>query len=193
MLWRRDLGTIKAVFLDRDGVINEYPGDADYVKSWEEFRFLPKVKSALKRLSQEGCKIFIISNQAGVSKGVYSQEKLYLITKNMLEELRKDNIDITGVYYCIHKTEDNCSCRKPKTGLIDTAISGLKESGLKIEPSNSYFIGDTIRDIETGKNAGLKTILVFSGKEKPQNQNNWQTLPDFVFPDLSTAVEKEIL
>lgn len=184
---------MKVVFIDRDGVINEYPGDADYVKSWEEFRFLPNAKFALKKLSQRGCKIFIISNQAGVSKGIYSKGDLDLITKNMLEELRKDDIDITAVYYCTHKPEDNCSCRKPKTGLIDTAISKLKELGLKIEPSNSYFIGDTIRDIETGKNAGLKTILVFSGKEKPQNQHNWQTLPDFVFPDLSTAVEKEIL
>lgn len=184
---------MKAVFLDRDGVINEYPGDADYVKSWEEFHFLPKVKSALKELSQRGYKIFIISNQAGVSRGSYTQEKLDLITENMLEGLRRDGIDITGVYYCIHRPEDNCSCRKPKTGLIDTAISRLKDSGLKIELSDSYFIGDTIRDIETGKNAGLKTILVFSGKEKPQNKNSWQTLPDFVFPDLSTAVEKEIL
>jgi len=184
---------VKAVFIDRDGVINEYPGDADYVKSWQEFRFLPKVKSALKRLSREGHKIFIISNQAGVSRGVYSQEALDLITKNMLEELKNDDIDIAAVYYCIHKPEDNCSCRKPKTGLIDLAIAGINESGLKIELANSYFIGDTIRDIETGKNAGLKTILVLSGKEKPQNKNSWQTLPDFVFPDLSTAVEKEIL
>ena len=184
---------VKAVFLDRDGVINEDPGDAEYVKSWGEFHFLPRVKPALKKLSEKGYKIFIISNQAGISRGLYAKEKLDLITENMLDELRREGIDITGVYYCIHKPEDNCSCRKPMTGLIDTAISGFKESGQKIDVYGSYFIGDTIRDIETGKNAGLKTILVFSGKEKPQNKNNWQVVPDFFFPDLSSAVEKEIL
>jgi len=184
---------MKTIFLDRDGVINRYPGDSEYVKSWSEFYFLPKVKASLKKLSDHGFKIFIVSNQAGVSKGIFSQKSLDLITKNMLHELSEYNINIAGVYYCTHRPEDNCSCRKPKTGLIDMAIAKLKDDGLKIEPSHSYFIGDTIRDIETGKAAGLKTILVFSGKEKPQNQNNWQTLPDLVARDLSAAVDEEIL
>jgi len=184
---------MKVIFLDRDGVINRYPGDADYVKSWNGFHFLPKVKPALKKLSANGFKIFIISNQAGVSKGMYSQEALDLITQNMLKQLCAYNINIAGVYYCTHRPEDNCSCRKPKTGLIEKAIAELKSEGLKIDLSNSYFIGDTIRDIETGKAAGLKTILVFSGKEKLKNRNNWQILPDFVARDLSTAVDEQIL
>jgi histidinol-phosphate phosphatase family protein len=178
---------MKTIFLDRDGVINKYPGDYKYVKSWKEFRFLPKVKSALKKLTERGFKIFIISNQAGVSKGLYSQGKLELITKNMLKELG-EKIKISGVYYCTHKPEDNCSCRKPKTGLLDLAITKLKSQGAQIKLDNSYFIGDTIRDIETGKKAGLKTILVFSGKEKPENKNTWHILPDFTACDLSEAV-----
>lgn len=180
---------MRAVFLDRDGVINRYPGDADYVKSWSEFNFLPKVKPALKRLNAQGFKIFIISNQAGVSKGIYPQENLDLITNNMLNELKKHNINISGVYYCTHKPDDNCSCRKPKTGLIDIAIAGLKKEGQDIELSRSYFIGDTVRDVETGKAAGLKTILVLSGKEKAQNQDNWQSPPYFTAGDLSEAVD----
>ena len=99
----------KALFIDRDGVINKYPGDFEYVKSWEEFQFLPGIKPALKKLCDCGFKIFIISNQAGVSKGVYSQENLDLITQNMLKELSADKIQIDDVFYCIHRPEDNCS------------------------------------------------------------------------------------
>lgn len=180
---------VRVVFLDRDGVINRYPGDSEYVKSWSEFHFLPKVKSTLKRLNNNGFKIFIVSNQAGVSKGIYSQENLNLITKNMLKELSKYKVDISGVYYCVHRPEDNCSCRKPKTGLIEMAIAKLKDEGLEVQLKNSYFIGDTIRDIETGKLVGLKTILIFSGKEKPKNKNNWRVLPDFTAQNLSEAVD----
>ncbi|MFH1269919.1 MAG: HAD family hydrolase [Candidatus Omnitrophota bacterium] len=177
------------VFLDRDGIINSYPGDSDYVKSWEEFHFLPGVKPALKRLNEKGFSIFIISNQAGVSKGIYSRENLDLITKNMLQELNAHKIDIAAVYYCIHRQEDNCSCRKPKTGLVDTAVAKLKSEGAEPELGRSYFIGDTIRDIETGKAAGLKTILVFSGKEKADNKDKWATFPDYTAKDLSAAVD----
>jgi len=180
---------MKIVFLDRDGVINRYPGDSEYVKSWSEFHFLPKVKSALKKLSDNGFQIFVISNQAGVSKGIYTQSGLDLITKNMLDELKKQDINIAGVYYCMHLPEDNCSCRKPNTGLIDTAIEKIKANGFQMEPSDSYFIGDTIRDIQTGKAAGLKTILVFSGKEALKNKNAWEVLPDFTAEDLSKAVQ----
>ena len=180
---------MKVIFLDRDGVINAYPGDTKYVTKWEEFRFLPKVNSALKRLNDKEFKISIISNQAGVSKGIYSQDDLDLITQNMLEKLKDDNIHISGVYYCTHKDEDKCSCRKPETGLIDMAIANLENKGFKIDINKSFFIGDTIRDIETGKKAGLATILVFSGKEKPENQKNWQSLPDITCRDLSEAVD----
>lgn len=180
---------MKVVFLDRDGVINSYPGDFGYVKSWDEFHFLPQIKPALKKLNGYGYKIFVLSNQAGVSKGIYSQDDLDLITENMLKELNASGIDIAGVYYCTHLPEDNCSCRKPKTGLVEKAIEKLQKEGIKIEKSNSYFIGDAIRDVETGKTWGLKTILVFSGRERPENKSNWKTLPDFTAQNLSEAVE----
>jgi len=178
---------MKIIFLDRDGVINKYPGDTEYVKSWDEFYFLPNSKLALKKLNDAGFQVFIISNQAGVSKGVYSKEELDFITQRMLEELGQDNIKISGVYYCTHKPEDKCSCRKPKTGLIMMAIEKLKNIGIETELSKSYFVGDTIKDIETGKLAGLKTILVFSGKERPENRSKWQHLPDFTALDLLEA------
>ncbi|MBM3249775.1 MAG: HAD family hydrolase [Candidatus Omnitrophica bacterium] len=179
---------MRAVFLDRDGVINRYPGDFQYVKSWKEFRFLPRVKSPLRKLTRAGFKIFVISNQAGVSKGIYSKKELRLITRNMLKNLGS-GISISRVYYCIHRKEENCDCRKPMTGLVDNALSGLKKRGIKVDLSESFFVGDTIRDVETGKRAGLKTILVFSGKEKPANAKKWEHLPDFTAAGLKEAAD----
>jgi len=183
---------MKVIFLDRDGVINRYPGDFEYVKSWQEFHFIPKIKPALKKLNARGFKIFVVSNQAGISKNIYSQESLDLITKNMLKELKDEGIEISEVYYCLHRQDDNCSCRKPNTGLIEKALHKLKKEGHKVKLEESYFIGDTIRDIETGKKAGLKTILVFSGKEKPENKDAWQFTPDFTASDLYEAVQEII-
>ncbi len=178
---------MKIIFLDRDGVINTYPGDGRYVTSWGEFHFLPGVKPALKRLFVSGYKIFIISNQAGVAKGIYSRESLGEITNNMLDELKEAGIEISGVYYCLHREEDNCSCRKPKSGLIERV---LREHSIhKDLLSRTFFVGDSMRDIQTGRNAGCRTILVFSGKEKPDNQLNWNVQPDFATADLPAAVE----
>jgi histidinol-phosphate phosphatase family protein len=178
---------VKVIFLDRDGVINEYPGDFQYVTSWDNFHFLPQAKAALKNLNNAGFELFIISNQAGVSKGTYSKENLELITENMLKSFKEDGVTIQDVYYCIHKQEDNCNCRKPKTGMVEQAIEKIKKSGLDIELKKSYFIGDTIRDIETGKAAGLKTILVFSGKEKEKNEGSWNPRPDLTANNLWEA------
>jgi histidinol-phosphate phosphatase family protein len=180
---------LRIVFLDRDGVINIYPGDRDYVKSWDEFSFLPNIRQGLKKLNDNGFKVFVASNQAGVAKGIYSKSSLDFITANMLKELSSDKIEISGVYYCTHRQEDNCPCRKPKTGLIDMAVSSLKQQGMNPDLSRSYFIGDTTIDMETGKAAGLKTILVFSGKEKPENRQMWAIQPDFTAADLSEAVD----
>jgi len=180
---------IKAVFLDRDGVINKYPGDTKYVTSWAELIFLPGVKTALKKINASGFKIFVISNQAGVSKGIYSQSDLDLMTNNMLAELQSEKIEVEGVFYCTHHPDDNCNCRKPKAGLIHKAIAELEERGSQIDIAKSYFIGDTERDIQTGRSVGLKTILVFSGKEKPGGQSHWKGQPDFTAKDLREAAD----
>ena len=180
---------MKVVFLDRDGVINAYPGDFKYVTSWGAFHFLPGAKEALKELTRSGYKIFIISNQAGVSKGIYSQKELDRITKNMLKEIEEAGGSITDVFYCTHVEEDNCACRKPKTGLVDMAIKKLKHENLNINYLKSFFIGDTIRDMQTARLAGLKSVLVFSGKERLENKENWQISPDFTAEDLKNAVE----
>jgi histidinol-phosphate phosphatase family protein len=180
---------MRAVFLDRDGVINRYPGDFLYVTSLEEFHILPGVGEAIKRLNDHGFLVFVISNQAGVAKGICSRQTLELITGNMLEAIRIKGGLIQGVYYCTHREEEHCSCRKPKAGLVHLAISQMKKENEDIELKSSYFIGDTIRDIETGHSVGLNTILVFSGKEKPANCDTWKLKPDFTAEDLTKAVD----
>jgi histidinol-phosphate phosphatase family protein len=177
---------MRVIFLDRDGVINEYPGDRKFVTSWEEFKFIPKSLEALTRLTKAGFNIFVISNQSGISKGIYSQKSLDDITLRMSVEAKRHNAKIK-VFYCTHKEEDSCNCRKPRIGLIKRALESI---GLdKIDLNSTFLIGDSIRDIQTGKNAGLKTILVLSGKEKLDNKNDWQVSPDFIARNLNEAVD----
>jgi D-glycero-D-manno-heptose 1,7-bisphosphate phosphatase len=175
------------IFLDRDGVINKYPGDRNYVTSLKGFRFIRGVKKALQRLSKAGYTMFVISNQAGVTKGLYSRETLDKITSSMLKKLALRKAYIQGVYYCTHREEDNCTCRKPKTGLIEKAL--LEHKIPKQSLQKSYFVGDTQRDVQAGKKFGCRTIMVFSGKEKPANQNKWDLQPDFTAKDLSQAAD----
>ena len=179
---------IKVVFLDRDGVINQYPGDFEYVASVEEFQILPNVKPALEKLTAAGFKLFVVSNQAGVAKGLYSAQDLNEIDQRMAFELG-DKVRISQILYCTHLPEGNCSCRKPKTGLIDQVFADLKKQGIAVDKTNSYFVGDSMIDMETGQSAGLKTILVFSGREKPQNQLHWDRIPDYKVDDLASAAQ----
>ncbi|MHB8154841.1 MAG: D-glycero-alpha-D-manno-heptose-1,7-bisphosphate 7-phosphatase [Candidatus Omnitrophota bacterium] len=175
---------MKVILLDRDGVINKYPGDRLYVTSLRKFRFLPRAKKAIALLSRGGYKIFVASNQAGVGKGVYSQKTLDLITVKMLKDIENEGGLIHKVYYCTHRKEAGCSCRKPKPGLLKKAAKEFRFS-LK----GAYFIGDTMRDVFTAQAAGCKSILVLTGKEKLVNQKNWEARPDFVFKDLLAAAE----
>lgn len=173
----------KAVFLDRDGVINKYPGDKAYVTSRKGFRFLPRVKKALAKLSRSGFKIFVVSNQAGVDKGIFSKTDLDAITGYMLSGIRAAGGRIDAVYYCTHRAEKNCLCRKPKTGMIKTA-----QKNFKLNLKQSFFVGDTIRDVITAKSAGCKSILVLSGKEKLRFRKDWEVQPAYIFKDLWEAV-----
>ena len=173
---------MKAVFLDRDGVINRYPGDKLYVTSLRKFKFLPGAKKAIALLTRAGFKIFVASNQAGVGKGTYSRRTLEAITRYMLNEIEAAGGMIEKVYYCIHRKDACCGCRKPKPGMLKKAAGEFK-----VKLKGAYFIGDTIRDVFTAHNAGCKSILVFSGKEKLKNMDEWEAVPDLVFKDLLEA------
>ena len=179
---------MNVIFLDRDGVINEYPGDGEYVTSPRQFKFINGSKEAIALLTEHGYDIYVISNQAGVSKGLFTKGTLDKITKKMLSGVKKAGGKIKKVMYCIHSKEDDCDCRKPKTGLFIRAAGDLGEEFKEV-----YFIGDDKRDIETGRNLGCKTILVFSGKANKKELSEWEFLPDKVALNLMEAVKKIVL
>lgn len=173
---------MNVVFLDRDGVINKYPGDTRYVTNIKEFEFIAGSIEGIRKLNEKGVKLFVVSNQAGVMRGIYSQKELDRITKKMLKELKRFGAYLDGVYYCIHREEDNCNCRKPKLGLLHQAVAVLKT-----KPRISFFIGDSFRDMRAAKDFGAKPVLVLSGKEKISNRSNWEFEPDYIFDNLLVA------
>jgi len=179
---------MKVIFVDRDGVINKDPEgwtEHSYVTKWEDFRFLPGVFDAFKKLAENGFEVMILTNQSGVGKGYYTKEKLDEINFRMTKEIEAGGGKIHAVHACIHKTEDNCECKKPKAGLFKMATEGLD-----VDFKKTFFVGDTKRDIEAGKAVGCKTILVLSGKTKdPQAPEGWPCKPDYVKKDLLEAVE----
>jgi D-glycero-D-manno-heptose 1,7-bisphosphate phosphatase len=174
----------KTVFLDRDGVINKYPGHGKYVTSWKGFRFLPRAKEAIAQLTRGGFRIFVVSNQAGVNKGLFSKKSLDYLTGNMLREIEKAGGRIDEVYYCVHRRDENCLCRKPKRGSLEAA-----RRKYRVRLKGSFFIGDTMTDMLTAHNAGCASILVLSGSEKISRRNTWEAQPDFIFRNLYQAVQ----
>lgn len=173
----------KIIFLDRDGVINKDP-EGGYVKSPEDFEFLPGSLSAIKKLNSHGYDIIVISNQAGIAKGLYTKEDLKKVNAKMLSEIEKAGGRIRSTHYCIHRDEDNCLCRKPKVGLFRQATEGLS-----IDFKETFFIGDKRTDIEAGKRIGCRTILVLSGNTKKDDVLSWQIKPDYIKKDLKEAVD----
>ncbi|MBP7216076.1 MAG: HAD family hydrolase [Candidatus Omnitrophica bacterium] len=175
---------MKAVFLDRDGVINKYPGDRLYVTSWRRFAFIPRAKKAIAALSNAGFGIFVISNQGGVQKKIFSQRTLDTITKNMLVEIERSGGRINAVYYCTHRKEEGCSCRKPKPGLLKIA-----QRDFGIDLKKSFFVGDSLMDIQAALACGCTSILVLSGREKLANKRAWEPKPHIVAKDLYEAAQ----
>ncbi|MFZ5800775.1 MAG: D-glycero-alpha-D-manno-heptose-1,7-bisphosphate 7-phosphatase [Candidatus Omnitrophota bacterium] len=184
---------MKIIFLDRDGVINRYPGHKRYVTRVKDLKILPGALEALKKLTEAGFRIFIISNQAGVGKGLYSQAKLKAITTKLLKVVQKYGAKIHGVFYCTHRSDLGCACRKPKLGLINKAMQGprLRREASRRSPISKpiFFVGDSIIDVETAQNAGFKSILVLSGREKKRNTRLWKLRPDYIVKDLRAAAE----
>jgi D-glycero-D-manno-heptose 1,7-bisphosphate phosphatase len=157
----------KAVFLDRDGVVNElvyFPEqgiiDSPFVAN--QFHLCPGVPEAVRRLQSAGYKVIIASNQPGVAKGHMTLKSFKQITETMKAQLGKEGISLDGEYYCLHhpqagiqKYRIDCDCRKPKPGLILKAAKDMD-----IDISKSWFIGDNLTDIQAGKNAGCHTLLL---------------------------------
>jgi len=175
---------MKVVFLDRDGVINEFPGNGAYVTKIKDFHFLPGSVEAIQELTDNGYKIFVISNQAGVGKRVYSLDKLNRINAYMIKGVGRGKIRKS--FYCTHRPDAGCTCRKPGIGLLKKALKSLNKTIAHAQ--RAFFVGDTEGDIKTGHNAGCKTIFVLSGRENRRNMLKWDVKPDYIVNNLKAAV-----
>lgn len=146
--------TRPAIFLDRDGVINERI-IGGYVTDWSQFRFVPGIVAALTELSGLGLPIIVVSNQACVSKGFLSRATLEGITRRFVRELNELGARVDAVYYCPHAPKENCRCRKPKPGLLENAA---RDWGSEL--SGSVLIGDSLSDVSAARAAGCKAVLL---------------------------------
>ena len=176
---------MEVVFIDRDGVINKNL-NGEYVKEWEEFKFLPGTLQSLSLLKKNKIRVIVVSNQSGVAKGLMTEKQLEKLNFNFIEKVRNYGGDIEAIYYCIHNSDENCECRKPKPGLL---LKASKELGIDLK--KTYMVGDYISDIEAGAAVGSKTILVKTGrgKETISRRDEWTVKPDYIVSDLSEAAE----
>ena len=143
---------IKAILLDRDGVINKKR--EDYVKSWDEFEFLEHSVDALKLFSQNGLKLIIVTNQSVINRKIISLDTLNEIHSKMKDSLKEFDIFIDEIFFCPHRPNENCDCRKPKPGLLKSALEKFQ-----LLPENCVMIGDSDTDVEAGLSLGIKSIL----------------------------------
>ena len=140
----------KALFLDRDGIINI---DYGHVHKIEDFKFTDSIFDLCKKYQEEGYLLIVVTNQAGIGKGLYQEDDFLKLNQYMIDEFKKNDINITKVYYCPHKPEDDCECRKPKPGLFIQAIKDYN-----IDVNESVAIGDKITDLEAAHNAGIRNL-----------------------------------
>ena len=143
------------IILDRDGVLNKKAPKAEYIAQWSEFEWLPGAKEALALLKQSNYRIIIITNQAGINRGLMTNADLMDIHEKMKREATEAGGDIDAIYYCPHGWDENCDCRKPKPGMFFQA-----QHDFHLDLTRTYFVGDDERDEMAGKAAGCPTILV---------------------------------
>lgn len=145
----------KAVFLDRDGVINKER--SDYVKTVDELVILNDIASPIKKLRENGFLIVIITNQSAINRGLTTHQHVENIHSTIQRYLKKNGTQIDAFYYCPHRPDEYCDCRKPKPGLLNKAINDLK-----IDIKSSWMIGDRDSDIEAARVTGCKSIKITS-------------------------------
>ena len=141
----------KALFLDRDGIINI---DHGYVSKIEDFEFTEGIFDLLKLFINEGYTLFIVTNQSGIGRGYYTQKDFTTLTQWMLDAFKKENITIESVEHCPHAPEEKCACRKPNTGMIEAILSKQR-----VDLKNSWMIGDKQSDIDLAHNATIQHTI----------------------------------
>ena len=180
----------KCIFLDRDGTVNKYVG---FLRTAEQMELAPAAADAIRKINRSEYLAVIVTNQPVIARGECSLEELERIHNKMYTLLGSEGAYVDGLYYCPHHPDSgfegeiielkiDCDCRKPKTGLLRRAAEDLN-----IDLSQSWFVGDTYQDVQTGINADMKTVLLSSGDENKTNK--YICTPDYIANDLNEAVE----
>ena len=183
----------RAVFLDRDGTINEEVG---YLDSADKLRIIPAAFEAVRQINASGMKAVVITNQAGVAKGLFTEEFVREINRQIQNSLLAQSALIDRFYFCPHHPPEGigpyrliCDCRNPEPGLLLQAAFDLN-----IDLARSYVIGDRLRDVETAHRAGAKGVLVMTGygrdlkQQSGPDQANELNQPDYIAQDILEAV-----
>jgi len=177
----------KFVLLDRDGVINQRVPDG-YVTEWAQFIFMPGALEGLRFLKENGYSAIIVSNQACVGKGLLSPSKLDEITQQFLKEIQAQGGAVCAVYYCPHREEEGCDCRKPKPGLLRRA-----QAEHHFDFADTLLIGDSESDLQAAHAVGSPALLISNDDTLQFGASPYR--PRGVFPDLLAAarflVERE--
>ena len=168
------------LFLDRDGVINKKI-ENDYVKNWDNFQFIEGVLPALKIFNQKFQRILIVTNQQGIGKGLFTEEDLERVHQCMLEEINNTGGRIDEIYFCPALSASNSLYRKPNTGMALAAKNKFPE----IDFTKSLMVGDSISDMEFGKNVGMKTVYISATKK----ENSQPNLIDWEFKSLKKLAD----
>lgn len=167
------------ILLDRDGVINQ---DSDaYVKSVEEWQPIPGSIKSIAALSKAGFQIFVVTNQSGIARGYYDEDTLNAMHDKMTALVEAEGGRISGIEYCPHGPDDNCTCRKPKSGMIEAIEEKL---GMSFLEHPAIMVGDSLRDLEAGKARGCSPVLVLTGKGR-QTQYKTIDFPFDIYTDLA--------
>ena len=173
-----------AVFLDRDGTLNEEMG---YINHLSRFVLLPQAIPAIRRLNEAGLKVVVVTNQSGAARGYFPAALVDEVHGHLNQLLAAGGAHLDGIYACLHGPDEACACRKPRPTLIQQAARDLD-----LDLTRSYLVGDRYKDIETAANAGVKGILVLTGYGRGEYdylRAAQPVQPVFVAPDLEAAVE----
>jgi D-glycero-D-manno-heptose 1,7-bisphosphate phosphatase len=175
----------KYVFLDRDGVINRKAREGKYISGWKEIEILPRVEASIASLNRHGLHVIVVSNQRGIALGLYTANDVDALHARLQEHLSVHGAHIDGFYFCPHDNGE-CNCRKPGIGLFEQAFKDFPEANA----DNSVMIGDSVSDIEAGRNIGCSTIFVQGAPDtqKP-GSDRAASLADAVVESLCDALQ----
>lgn len=177
-----------AVFLDRDGVINEKATEGQYVTRWEDFHILPGVIESIAELNRLGLLVVVVTNQRCIAKGLVNEAELSKLHQRMAEYLAESGAKVDAIYCCPHDLEPPCDCRKPAPGML---LNAAQSYGVDL--AASWMIGDSESDIQAGKSAGCKTVRLLASQWQKRDSGRArarETEADFIAASLPEAIQQ---